>query len=104
MAARTGPSKRTAAQRAAIDKRADAYPRPLSGTQLRALWLLDRACSRKTARGFFRSVAGWHAVGDSLHAFSTQTIDSLRKRLLAKRWRSAIVITGAGRREAARHR
>lgn len=96
---RTGPSRRTAAERAAIDARADAYPRPVSATQIRALKILAAGTAH-----FVRSVAGWHRPGDSLNAFSTQTITSLRQRRFVKRWRTVIVITAAGRDEARRHR
>jgi hypothetical protein len=91
-ARRTGPSHRTAAQRAAIDRRAGAYPRPLSATQRIALIGIRE-------RGHFvRSVAGWHPPDDCVvFKFSTQTMESLRSRRLVKRWRSGFVITAAGR-------
>lgn len=99
---RMGPSQRTAAERAAIDTRASAYPRPLSAAQVQALKALAQWCG--PGRHFVKSVAGWHAPGDSLTNFSTQTIDSLGKRGFVKRSRNAAVITTAGRREAARYR
>ena len=90
--------RRTDLERAAIDGRADAWQRPPSATQLRALRTLARACDRKSARGFHRTVAGWHALGDSVNSFSSRTMDALKQRGLAKRRRRAIVITTAGRR------
>jgi hypothetical protein len=97
---RTGPSRRTAAERAAIDKRAGAWPRPLSPTQRDALVRLARGCRGVGhGHGFYQTAAGWHARGD-IRFFSTRTMDSLCKRGLAKRWRSAFVITTAGRRHA----
>jgi hypothetical protein len=95
-ARRTGPSQRTAAQRAAIDRRAAAYPRPLSLTQRIALVAL------KERGEFIRSAAGWHPDGESVvFKFSTQTMESLRARRMVKRAarRGCVifVITAAGR-------
>lgn len=97
---RAGASKRTATERAAINARCKAWLRP---RQVEALAALAKACSG-AARQFVRSVAGYHAPDDSVHAFSTQTIESLRRRGLAKRWRNAVVITAAGRLELRNYR
>jgi hypothetical protein len=71
----------------------------LSATQIRALRRLRNST-------FVRTVAGWHPPFDCLDAFSTQTMDSLRKRGLAKlfSFNTRARITAAGQREAARHR
>ncbi|MGH6875928.1 MAG: hypothetical protein ACREHV_00975 [Rhizomicrobium sp.] len=100
----TGPSRRTQAERDVINARCASYPRPLSGRQIEALKALARACSGP-ARHFVHSVAGYHAPGESVHAFTSQTMESLRRRGFAKRlpWKRAFIITAAGRREAARH-
>jgi hypothetical protein len=97
---RTGPSKRTAAQRAAIDKRAAAYPHPLSGTQVRALKLLAKTRSLVHVR------AGWHPIEDCSLILLDRTLDALIKRGFASVGGhiGSIVITGAGRAEARRHR
>jgi hypothetical protein len=100
---RSGPSRRTPAERAAIDARADAFPRPPSNVQLRALKALDR-------RILVYTRAGWtnHQPGESLEYFGTQTVDALCKRGFARRRlvgrTRRVTITAAGRREAARHR
>lgn len=98
----SGPSGRTPAERAAIDARAAAYPRPLSAVQVRAIKTL--------AAGYFHYTrAGWarHDAGSCTEYFSTQTVDALcnrgmaRRRLVGRARR--ITVTPAGKREAARH-
>ncbi|HEX4114153.1 MAG TPA: hypothetical protein VH020_16590 [Stellaceae bacterium] len=100
---RGAPSRRTPAERAAIDARAEAFPRPLSGVQIRAIKTL--------ARGhFLYTRAGWgrHNAGQCIEYFGTQTVDALCKRGFARRRlvgrTRRVTITAAGRREAARHR
>ena len=77
---------RTPAQRAAIDKR------------LLAL--------RRTRSSLHRVRAGWHTIEDDGTILSDQTIMALITRGLAARDGKfvGVVITAAGRREAARHR
>jgi hypothetical protein len=102
-ALRTGPSRRTAAERAAINARAAAYPRPLSATQVKALKTL--------AAGYFiYTRAGWcrHNAGKCTEYFSTQTVDALCRRGFAFYYQPGeikrVLVSAVGRREAARHR
>lgn len=96
----SGPRKRTPQQRAAIDRRAAHWPRPLSATQKRALKAL--------ARGYFvQTNAGWRRHDDScgsLEYFATQTCDALCRRGLAwhHRYGTAmrLLISPAGRKAA----
>lgn len=91
--------KRTQAQRDAINARADAYPRPLSAHQVRALRAMSAAalyrCDQGTRFGDTNSSETWQS----------QTILSLEERgFCSIRNGRFASITAAGRRELARHR
>ncbi len=96
-------NRKTQAQRDAIDKRAKAYPRPISPWQAEAL--------RQMAKGpLKRGRAGWTSESLINKYWQGQTILSLVQRRLCAiataSFESATVasITAAGRRELARHR
>jgi hypothetical protein len=91
---RTGPGRRTAAERAAIDKRADAWVRPPSAAQLIVLALLDRG-------RLSRSKGGWQDRDGAFVRAATMT--ALPRRGLVKiHGRRFAMITPAGRREFTR--
>jgi hypothetical protein len=91
--------RRTPAQRAAIDARADAWPRPLSGAQFRALALLRKGAMHRDRLGF-------HLIhgGSSSDHVPIATMRSLEARGLVSLndFENGAVITAKGRKEARR--
>lgn len=88
-------NRKTQAQREAINKRADAYPRPISPLQYQALAAMAA-----------RPVSYTHATGH-WNGHLQRTMDSLEQRGLCRikgKQRPRAIIAAAGRRELARHR
>jgi hypothetical protein len=96
--ARSQLRRRTAAQRAAIDACADAWPRPLSAAARRALLLLRKGAMHRDRLGFHL------IVGNSSDHVPVGTMRSLARRGLAKLgdFENGAEITAAGRKEARR--
>lgn len=88
-------NRKTQGQRDAINKRADAYPRPISAGQHGALREMAKGSLHHWRRGYGPSIE---------RCWPSRTIAALELRGLCEVRGAAALITAAGRRELARRR